>query len=93
MRLGSATRLANAPCVCGMRAAEPRYVPAGLRLGRSDGYGADPSSTSVAGCTATRAPAAGPLPSAAAVSTVPTISCPSTLGSRRIDWPAAPCSQ
>ena len=47
----------------------------------------------VAGCTATGVPAPGPEPSAAALTTLPLISWPSTKGAFRIDSPAAPCSQ
>ena len=39
MRVGSATRRANAPWVCGTCIADPRYVEAGARLGRSAGHG------------------------------------------------------
>ena len=46
-----------------------------------------------AGCTATAVPVVGPDPSVAARRTVPTISWPSSIGSRRIDTPAAPCCQ
>lgn len=92
MRVGTATWLTNNPSACGKCAALPRYVHPGEILGRSAGYFAL-SPPGVAGWMVTGVPAPGPLPSVAPIRTVPDASCPSRIGARRIDSPAAPCCQ
>lgn len=73
---------ANAPSRCGRRTALPRYVMPGATSGRCAGKRLPPQGPAPPGCAAAGVPAAGPDQYAAPRTTVPTISCPSTMGAR-----------
>ena len=85
-------RVTNPPSVCGHCAALPRYRVAGHRWGWPRRHQRQ-CPHECAGYTATGVPAAGPVPSPAAVCTVPTISCPRIMGALSTDAPAAPSRQ